>query len=126
MDNINPNLIIASNLYRLSALISVVAYFVVDPKPGVIAEALTIVLIIGVAHLIRRGHKWVKWTLLILEIIYLPFYIISIFTSSYSITLELLGAIVNLTQLAALVYLFSTPRQVIPDDMQSPEASQDL
>ena len=119
MDNINPNLIIASNLYRLSALISAIAYFVVKPRPGILEEVLTLVLIIGVAHLIRKGYKWVKWVMLIIEIIFLPFYIISIFTVKFPIALELVGAAINLLQLVALVHVFLPYKEPEYNDSES-------
>jgi hypothetical protein len=69
---IHPNANKSSNLLRLSALLTLVAYFLFSDRkssPVMIATLITISLLIGAAYLIRRSNNWVRWVLLVLFIL---------------------------------------------------------
>ncbi len=86
---IHPNANKSSNLLRLSALLTLVAYFLFSviritnilihtrlfiiiarkSSPVMIATLITISLLIGAAYLIRRSNNWVRWVLLVLFIL---------------------------------------------------------
>ncbi len=102
----NRNLIIASNIYRASAFVSLVAYFLANPRPGVFAELAILVLTILIARLIRQGYKWTRWFLLGLWVLFLPLYIYELIHSNINVVSELPSMVVSILQLVSLVYLF--------------------
>jgi hypothetical protein len=66
---IHLNAIISSYLIRLSALLTLIGYFLFTDHNSIIimiAILITIFLLIGSAHLIQRGNTWVRWLLLAL------------------------------------------------------------
>lgn len=62
----------------------------------------------------------VKLALLVVEIICLPFCIISIFTVRFPIIVEIDRGAVNLVQLVALVYVFIPFKQPDFEDIKTP------
>jgi hypothetical protein len=101
------NLLIASNLYRASALITVVAYFLSDKAQATFPELLTVALTLIAAYLIRLGLKWLKWLLLLWELVYLPGFIMGLLQPwAGNEGVNILSIIVELLQIAALVFLF--------------------
>lgn len=106
MDRRTKNLVIASNLYRASAFLSVVAYYLADPRPGIIDEFIVLIITILIARLIRKGFNWTKWVLLGLWLLLFPLYIYSSVTLKKSIVSELPGVVVSLVQIISLIYLF--------------------
>jgi len=112
MDIINRNLIIASHLYRASAFLSVFAYFMFQPRPGLLAEFFGLAFIILIAHLVRKGFNWVRWVLLVITIIFIPFLVIilwDLFKENVFFGFTSLG--INLLQILAVVYLFLPYKQ---------------
>lgn len=109
-----PNANIAANLLRVSALITVVVYFLYSDRylfEGV-AAAFTIVMLVGAAWLISKGYRWVRWVLLVLFLIGLPFVIIAIpAIFKQKIILGWVNIIRNLMQLMAVILLFIPYKQ---------------
>jgi hypothetical protein len=106
MDRRTKNLVIASNLYRASAFLSVIAYYLADPRPGIINEFIILVLTILIARLIRKGFNWTKWVLLALWLLFFPLYIYNTITLKRNLTAELPDMVVSLVQIISLIYLF--------------------
>jgi hypothetical protein len=117
-----PNAKIAANLLRLSALIAVVVYFLYSDRylfDG-IAAALGIVILVGAAWLIGKGYRWVRWVLLVLFLIGLPFDIIAIpAIFKQKIIAGYANLIQNAIQLIVVVLLFipyKQPDAVLTED----------
>src|SRR6185437_2310254 len=115
---INPNAFKASNLLRISALLCLIDYFLLSDHRSVFDDRvllLTVGLLIGVAFLIRRGYKWVKWVLLVL---FFPGIVIAaislplIFKSS--VIDGWISVLQNIIQTVALILLFIPYKPVIP------------
>ena len=100
------NLLIASNLYRASALLMVVAYFLADVT-NVVPEMLMIAFMLIVAYLIRAGIKWLKWVLLLWELYNIPAFV-SLVSKPWSPNpgITALLVVIEVLQIAALVLLF--------------------
>ena len=115
MKALHRNLLIASNLYRASALLTVLAYFFSDVGGATFPELLTVALTLIAAYLIRLGLKWLKWLLLAWELVYLPIIVTSLLPWQGSTGVNILSVVVELLQIAALVFLF-LPRKEEPED----------
>jgi hypothetical protein len=119
MKPLHRNLLIASNLYRASALLTVLAYFLTDTQAA-LPELLVVALTLVVAYLIRAGLKWLKWILLVWDLIFLPFFIIALLKPWDGVVgINILAIVVDLLQIAALVFLF-VPRK------EEPEAKEEI
>jgi hypothetical protein len=106
MNTLDQNLNIASNLYRASAVVCLIDYFVVKPRPGMIIELLTLVFTILIARLIRKGYKWVKWGLVVISALFITLYILSLFMVKTAVMPDIFEVVVSLLQIIALIYLF--------------------
>jgi hypothetical protein len=106
MKPLHRNLLIASNLYRASALLMVLAYFLADVT-NVVPEMLMIAFMLIVAYLIRAGIKWLKWVLLLWELYNIPAFI-SLLSEPLSANpgIKVLLIAIELLQIVALVLLF--------------------
>jgi len=64
----HPNANKSSNLLRLSAVLTVVGYFLFSNRGSMDMDAtlLSIILLMGAAYLVRNGYSWVRWALLAL------------------------------------------------------------
>ncbi len=106
MKPLHRNLLIASHLYRASAFLMVLAYFLADVT-NVVPEMLMIAFMLIVAYLIRAGIKWLKWVLLLWELYNIPAFV-SLLSKPWSanpgITALLIA--IELLQITALVLLF--------------------
>ena len=79
---IHPNAIKASNLLRLSALLTLISYYLFDDRASLVTMlgALTGICIITIAaYLIRKGYNWVRWFILITKMLDVIFYITATF-----------------------------------------------
>jgi hypothetical protein len=115
MKPLHRNLLIASSLYRASALLTVVAYVLYDAGGGAFPELLIIALTLLVAYLIRIGFRWLKWALLVIEIAYMPFFVMALMEPwAGRIGMNVMSIVVDLLQLIALVFLF-LPRKEEPE-----------
>jgi len=113
MKPLHRNLFIASNLYRASALLTVLAYFLTGTDAA-LPEVLIVALTLIVAYLIRAGLKWLKWLLLVWDLIYLPFFIMALLKPwTGKVGINILAIVIDLLQIIALVFLF-LPRQEEP------------
>lgn len=112
MNTANHNLIVASNLVRASAFINAATYFIVEPRPGIIIEFLTLAFTILIARLIRKGYKWTRWVLLSLSIISVPLYIIGLFMLKTNMLLQLPNIAISLVETVAVIYLFLPYREL--------------
>lgn len=107
MDSTNPNLVIASNLYRASAFLSAIDYFIYEPRSGFLVVFLTLVVLILISRVIRKGFKWVKWALLVISGISMPFVVIGLSGLFRNhILYGVVSVVINLLQILAVVYLF--------------------
>lgn len=114
MKPLHRNLLIASNLYRASALLTVLAYFLTDTQPA-LPELLVVAITLVVAYLIRAGLKWLKWILLAWDLIFLPFFVIALLKPWDGVVgINILAIVVDLLQIVALVFLF-LPRHEEPE-----------
>lgn len=106
MKLLHRNLFIASSMYRASALLMVLAYFLADVT-NVVPEMLMIAFMLIVAFLIRAGIKWLKWVLLLWELYNIPA-VVSLLSEPWSANpgIRVLLIVIELLQLAALVLLF--------------------
>ena len=106
MKPLHRNLLIASYLYRASALLMVLTYFLADVT-NVVPEMLMIAFMLIVAYLIRAGIKWLKWLLLLWELYNIPAFI-SLLSEPLSAnpSIKILLIAIELLQIAALVLLF--------------------
>lgn len=106
MKLLHRNLLIASNLYRASALLMVLAYFLADVT-NVVPEMLMIAFMLIVAYLIRAGIKWLKWVLLLWELYNVRAFI-SLLSEPWSANpgIKVLLIAIEVLQVAALVFLF--------------------
>ena len=118
MKPLHRNLLIASNLYRVSALLTVAAYFFSGLAGNTMPELLTVALTLIAAYLIRMGLKWIKWVLLVWEVVYLPG-LITILIMSWAgrVGENAMAIIVELLQITALVFLF-LPRAEEPIELE--------
>ena len=111
MNQLHPNLRIASNLYRASALLTLVAYFLYETGVDALPELLILALTLGVAYLIRMGLRWLKWVLLVFEVAYLPFLVMALLQPWIGkVGVNIMSIVIDLIQIAALVFLF-LPRE---------------
>lgn len=123
MKPLHRHLLIASNLYRASALVTVVAYFLADVA-NMVPEMLTIAFMLIVAYLIRAGIRWLKWVLLIWELYNVPAFIQLLSKPvSGNPTTTILLIIIEVLQIAALVFLF-LPGKEAPDEEPGEEEAQ--
>jgi hypothetical protein len=108
-----PNAGIAANLYRASAAVTIINYFlirndkVIPRTESASILFFTVLIIIGIAYLINKGYSWIRWVLLVLFAIDLPFIVIgipSLFTPNILSGCCLL--LINLLQLLAAILLF--------------------
>ncbi len=77
-------------------------------------ELLTVALTLIAAYLIRLGLKWMKWVLLVWEVVYLPgLFTVLIEPWAGRIGENILAIIVEVLQIIALVFLF-LPRKDEP------------
>ncbi len=106
MKPLHRNLLIASNLYRASALLMVLAYFLADVT-NVVPEMLMIAFMLIVAYLIRAGIKWLKWLLLLWELYNIRAFV-ALLSESWPANqgVKALLIAIELIQVAALVLLF--------------------
>jgi hypothetical protein len=106
MKPLHRNLLIASNLYRVSALLMVVAYVLADVTK-MVPEMLMIAFMLIVAYLIRAGIKWLKWVLLLWELYNIRAFI-SLLSEPWPANLGIKALLIaiELLQVAALVLLF--------------------
>ncbi|PJJ83390.1 hypothetical protein [Mucilaginibacter auburnensis] len=106
MKPLHPYLRIASNLYRASALLTVLAYFLADVT-AMVPEMLMIAFMLIAAYLIRAGIKWLKWLLLAWELYNLPAFITLLKTPwKDNPSIFALLIFIEVLQIAALVFLF--------------------
>lgn len=106
MKPLHRNLLIASNLYRASALLTVLAYFL-TAKEAALPEVLIVAITLVVAYLIRAGLTWLKWILLVWDLIYLPFFVMALLKPwTGKVGVNLLALAIDLLQIIALVFLF--------------------
>lgn len=124
MKPLHRNLLIASHLYRASALLTVAAYFFSETAGDTLPELLTVALTLIAAYLIRLGLNWMKWVLLIWEVVYLP----GLFTLLMKPWTghageNILAIVVELLQIIALVFLFM-PRKDEPAEELEEEETQ--
>ncbi|MFD0752155.1 hypothetical protein ACFQZS_18525 [Mucilaginibacter calamicampi] len=114
MKPLHRNLLIASNLYRASALATVLAYLLADVA-NMVPEMLMIAFMLIVAYLIRAGFRWLKWMLLVWELYNVPAFIALVskpWSGNTGTTVLLI--IIEILQVVALVFLF-LPRKEEPD-----------
>ena len=122
MKPLHRNLLIASNLYRASALLTVLAYFL-SGKEAALPEVLVIAITLVVAYLIRAGLNWLKWILLAWDLFYLPFFVMALLQPwTGKVGINLLAIAIDLLQIIALVFLF-LPRKEEPEE--EPEAEEE-
>nr|WP_294792206.1 hypothetical protein [uncultured Mucilaginibacter sp.] len=115
MKPLHRNLLIASNLYRASALLTVLAYFL-SGKEAALPEVLVIAITLVVAYLIRAGLNWLKWILLAWDLFYLPFFVMALLQPwTGKVGINLLAIAIDLLQIIALVFLF-LPRKEEPEE----------
>lgn len=111
MKPLQRNLLIASNLYRASAFLTVLTYFLSDTAQNTLPELLTVALTLIAAYLIRLGLKWLKWLLLVWELVYLPGFVIALLQPwAGKAGVNILSIVVELLQLIALIFLFLPPK----------------
>ncbi|RYY37954.1 MAG: hypothetical protein EOP46_00625 [Sphingobacteriaceae bacterium] len=109
----NANAIKASNLVRLSALLSAISYFVANDG-AVIENILTIGILLLIAYLIRKKYSWVKWLLLVLTVIGSILTIIALpIIFDENIYSGMLTVVMSILQLLATVLLFLPPKSII-------------
>jgi len=119
MKPLHRNLLIASNLYRASALLTVLAYFL-TAKEAALPEVLIVAITLVVAYLIRAGLTWLKWILLVWDLIYLPFFVMALLKPwTGKVGVNLLALAIDLLQIIALVFLFLYKKE-------EPEADADV
>jgi len=107
MNQLHPNLRIASNLYRASALLTVATYFLSREAGATLPELLTVALTLIAAYLIRTGLKWLKWLLLVWELVYMPGFVMALLQPwAGKVGVNSLSIVVELLQIIALVFLF--------------------
>ena len=120
---IHPNAIKASNLLRLSALLTLISYYLFDDRASLVTMlgALTGICIITIAaYLIRKGYNWVRWFVLISKILDVTIFVFAI---SYKIKISELNmyalTLIHLVQILAVVLLF-LPYNIpeIPEDFE--------
>ena len=106
MKPLNRNLLIASYLYRASALLMVLAYFLADVT-NMVPEMLMIAFMLIVAYLIRAGIKWLKWVLLLWELYNIPAFV-SLLSEPFSAnpSIKVLLIAIEVLQIIALILLF--------------------
>ena len=122
MKPLHRNLLIASNLYRASALLTVLAYFLTG-KEAALPEVLIVAITLVVAYLIRAGLNWLKWILLVWDLFYLPFFVMALLQPwTGKVGINLLAIAIDLLQIIALVFLF-LPRKEEPEE--EPEAEEE-
>ncbi len=115
MKPLHRNLLIASNLYRASALLTVLAYFL-SGKEAALPEVLVIAITLVVAYLIRAGLNWLIWILLAWDLFYLPFFVMALLQPwTGKVGINLLAIAIDLLQIIALVFLF-LPRKEEPEE----------
>ncbi len=123
MKPLHRNLLIASHLYRASALLTVLAYFLADVT-AMVPEMLMIAFMLIAAYLIRAGIKWLKWLLLAWELYNIPAFITLLKTPwKDNATILALLIIIEVLQVIALVFLF-LPRKD-DDDTDFDEEEED-
>ena len=123
MKPLHRNLLIASNLYRASALLTVLAYFL-SGKEAALPEVLVIAITLVVAYLIRAGLNWLKWILLVWDLFYLPFFVMALLQPwTGKVGINLLAIAIDLLQIIALVFLF-LPRKEEPKEEPEAEGEQ--
>ncbi|AYL96971.1 hypothetical protein [Mucilaginibacter celer] len=101
----------ASNLIRISAVLTLVDYYLVAGKPNsvytVIAMCIALAIMLVLAMFIRAGARWPKWVLLLLlAITIIPDLIGLPSAFRQNIAAALIAILIDLMQLAALVLLF--------------------
>lgn len=108
--NIHPNANIASNMLRLYALLTIVNYFLFSKRNSLTqAEAIfiAILLLLGIAYLIRKGYNWIRWIMLVLVVIGLA---LDVFILPQVFKLGLVNGMITITldliQIAATVLIF--------------------
>ena len=119
------NLLIASNLYRASALLTVVAYFLANVT-NMVPEMLMIAFMLIVAFLIRAGLKWLKWLLLLWELYNIPAFI-SLLKQPWLGNVGVAGLLIliELLQIAALVFLFLPVKEEAEDEDDDDEEEEE-
>lgn len=124
MKPLHRNLLIASNLYRASALLTVVAYFLADVT-AMVPEMLMIAFMLIVAYLIRAGIKWLKWLLLLWELYNIPAFI-TLLLKPWGGNVGMAGLLIliEVLQIAALVFLF-LPQKEEPGEMEEDQDEAD-
>ena len=122
MKPLHRNLLIASNLYRASALLTVLAYFL-TAKEAALPEVLIVAITLVVAYLIRAGLTWLKWILLVWDLIYLPFFVMALLKPwTGKVGVNLLALAIDLLQIIALVFLFMYKKE---EQIAEPEVEED-
>jgi len=121
MKPLQRNLLIASNLYRASALLTVLAYFLTG-KEAALPEVLVVAITLVVAYLIRAGLNWLKWILLVWDLIYLPFFIIALLQPwTGKVGINLLSIAIDGLQIIAVIFLFLPKKEVVEDEPEIEE-----
>ncbi len=107
MKPLHRNLLLASHLYRASALLTVAAYFFSETAGDTLPELLTVALTLIAAYLIRLGLNWMKWVLLVWEVVYLPG-LVTILIEPWTGRAgeNIMAIVVEVLQIIALVFLF--------------------
>jgi hypothetical protein len=117
----------ASNLLRLSALLTVISYFLFSDRKSLYVMAavfITIFLLIGSAYLIRKGNNWVKWPLSVWAILAIGIDVIAIPNAfKLSIANGLFAILQDLIMCITIVLLF-LPYKPAQDDSISSEISE--
>jgi hypothetical protein len=111
--SLHPKAIISSTLFRISALLVVVEYFIqvqfYAKEPFGLSRFLSIALLLAIAYVIRSGRLWIRWLLLAIIIVGL-FATVAALLSSVTIKLTTIdwctNAIEDIIQITATILLF--------------------
>jgi hypothetical protein len=72
-ENLHPNTFISSALLRVSALLTVVEYFIqikfFAKEPFGFDRFFVVAVLLGIAYAIRKGWLWIRWLLLALVVV---------------------------------------------------------
>ncbi|HEY2581337.1 MAG TPA: hypothetical protein VGI43_06005 [Mucilaginibacter sp.] len=125
MENyIHPNAYRSSNLFRLSALLGLLGYLLLDDQKSVLDSGVisfSIALLIGSAYLVRKGYNWIRWAWAIL---FIPGILLQIIALSAIFKASLLegcfSILQSIVQTVAVILLF-IPYKILQDELAESE-----
>ncbi|WP_259067245.1 hypothetical protein HDF24_11645 [Mucilaginibacter sp. X4EP1] len=127
-NQLHPNANKSSNLLRLSALLTVIGFFIFSNQGSFDKELtiLSIVLLMGAAYFVRAGNTWIRWmmlAMLLLSIvataIALPVLLKSKLTNAFY------WSLLQLVVQAIAVILLFVPYQIPVEELEEAEIEAD-